>query len=59
MSDANQAVILLNSLPETYREVKTAIKYGQNSLTINVVLVALKTRNLEIKKEKTLMESYS
>ncbi|TYK05711.1 Retrovirus-related Pol polyprotein from transposon TNT 1-94 [Cucumis melo var. makuwa] len=51
MSDENQVVILLNSLPETYREVKAAIKYGQDSLTMNIVLDALKTRNLEIKKE--------
>ncbi|KAL0537750.1 hypothetical protein IC582_026735 [Cucumis melo] len=52
MSDENQAVILLNSLPETYREVKAAIKYGRDSLTMSIVLDALKTRNLEIKKER-------
>ncbi|KAL4031342.1 hypothetical protein IC575_009619 [Cucumis melo] len=52
MSDENQAVILLNSLPETYREVKGAIKYGRDSLTMSIVLDALKTRNLEIKKER-------
>ncbi|KAA0059776.1 Retrovirus-related Pol polyprotein from transposon TNT 1-94 [Cucumis melo var. makuwa] len=51
MSDENQVVILLNSLLETYREVKVAIKYGRDSLTMNIVLDALKTRNLEIKKE--------
>ncbi|KAL0534607.1 hypothetical protein IC582_028898 [Cucumis melo] len=51
MSDENQAVILLNSLPETYREVKAAIKYGRDSLTMSIVLDALKTRNLEMKKE--------
>ncbi|KAA0043220.1 Retrovirus-related Pol polyprotein from transposon TNT 1-94 [Cucumis melo var. makuwa] len=51
MSDENQAVILLNSLPETYREVKVAIKYGRDSLTMSIVLDALKTRNLEMKKE--------
>ncbi|TYK04234.1 Retrovirus-related Pol polyprotein from transposon TNT 1-94 [Cucumis melo var. makuwa] len=52
MSDENQVVILLNSLPETYREVKATIKYGQDSLTMSIVLDALKTRNLEIKKER-------
>ncbi|TYK20957.1 Retrovirus-related Pol polyprotein from transposon TNT 1-94 [Cucumis melo var. makuwa] len=51
MSDENQAVIILNSLPETYRKVKVAIKYGRDSLTMNIVLDALNTRNLEIKKE--------
>ena len=52
MSDENQAVILLNSLLETYREVKAAIKYGRDSLTMSVVLDALKTRSLKIKKER-------
>ncbi|KAA0037675.1 Retrovirus-related Pol polyprotein from transposon TNT 1-94 [Cucumis melo var. makuwa] len=52
MSDENQAIILLNSLPETYREVKAAIKYGRDSLTMSIVLDALKTRNLKIKKER-------
>ncbi|KAA0054895.1 Retrovirus-related Pol polyprotein from transposon TNT 1-94 [Cucumis melo var. makuwa] len=52
MSNENQAVILLNSLlSETYQEVKAAIKYGRDSLTMNIVLDAVKTRNLEIKKE--------
>ncbi|TYK10340.1 Retrovirus-related Pol polyprotein from transposon TNT 1-94 [Cucumis melo var. makuwa] len=51
MSDENQAVILLNSLPEIYREVKAAIKYGRDSLNMSIMLDALKTRNLEIKKE--------
>ncbi|XP_038895850.1 uncharacterized protein LOC120084019 [Benincasa hispida] len=51
MSDENQAVILLNSLPELYREVKAVIKYGRDSLSMDIVLDALKTRNLEIKKE--------
>ena len=50
MSDENQALILLNSLPQTYREVKATIKYSRNSLTMSVALDALKTRKLEIKK---------
>ena len=29
LSDENQAIIILNSLPESYREVKNAIKYGR------------------------------
>ena len=52
MSDENQWVILLNSLPETYQEVKTTIKYGWDSLTIDILLDALKARHLEIKKER-------
>ena len=52
MSDENQTAILLNSLPKIYREVKVAIKYGRDSLIMNIILDALKVRNLEIKKER-------
>ncbi|XP_038887099.1 uncharacterized protein LOC120077281 [Benincasa hispida] len=37
MSNENQAVILLNSLPESYREIKAAIKYGQDSFSMDIV----------------------
>ncbi|MDO7987387.1 hypothetical protein OC713_02560 [Sweet potato little leaf phytoplasma] len=50
VSDENKAIILLNSLPESYSEVKTAIKYGRDSLTLDIVLNALRSRELEIKK---------
>ena len=34
ISKENQAIILLNSLPESYRDLRTAIEYGRTSLTI-------------------------
>ena len=52
LSDENQAIIILNSLPETYREVKTAIKYGRTSITLEEVISALKSKDLEMKTEK-------
>lgn len=36
MSDENQAIILLNSLPDSYKEIKAAIKYGRDSLTLDL-----------------------
>lgn len=39
----DQAVILLNSLPESFKEIKAAIKYGRDALTVDVVLDALRT----------------
>ena len=48
----NQALFLLYLLLETYREDKAAIKYGRDSLTMDIVLDALKARHLEIKKER-------
>lgn len=52
MSDENKVIILLNSLPESYHEIKAAIKYGRDSLTLDVVLSALRSRELEMKKLK-------
>ena len=52
ISNENQAIIILNSLPESYRDVKTAIKYGRTLLSLQVVLSALRSRDLEFKKEK-------
>ena len=52
ISEENQAIILLNSLPESYKELKAAIKYGRDSLTLDDVLGALRSRELEIKIEK-------
>ena len=49
ISDENQAIIILNSLLDTYKDLKTAIKYGRESLTLDDVLGALRLRELEIK----------
>ncbi|CAA3009530.1 Hypothetical predicted protein [Olea europaea subsp. europaea] len=48
--DEDLAVILLNSLPESYREMKNAIKYGRDTLTQAIVSDALKSRELELKR---------
>ena len=50
-SDEHFAVILLNSLPDSYREIKNAIKYGRDSLTFETVVSALKSRDLELRNE--------
>ena len=52
LSDENQAIIILNSLPESYREVKTAIKYGRTEITLEEVISALKSKDLEMKTKK-------
>ena len=41
----------MNSLPDSYREIKNAIKYGRESLTFETVVNALKSRDLELKNE--------
>ena len=57
ISDENQAIILLNSLPESHKDLKTAIKYGRESLTLEDVLGALRSRDFEIKKDKKAASS--
>ena len=43
---------MLNSLPESHKDLKAAIKYGRESLSLDDVLGALRSRDFEIKKEK-------
>ncbi|TXG61365.1 hypothetical protein EZV62_012728 [Acer yangbiense] len=52
LSDENEAIILLNSLPESFGDVKAAIKYGRTSLSLEECVSAFKSKELELKTEK-------
>ena len=52
ISEENQAIILLNSLPESFKDIKVAIKYGRDSLTLEDILGALRSKELENKIER-------
>ncbi|TXG60347.1 hypothetical protein EZV62_014920 [Acer yangbiense] len=52
LSDENEAIILLNSLPESFKDVKAAIKYGKSSLSLEECVSALKSKELELKIER-------
>ncbi|PON91480.1 Zinc finger, CCHC-type [Trema orientale] len=52
LSNENQAIIIQNSLPDSFKEVKSAIKYGRTSITLEEVLLALRSKDLELKVEK-------
>ena len=52
ISNENQAIIILNSLPDSYKDLKLAIKYGRESLSLDDVLGPLRSRDLEMKFEK-------
>ncbi|TXG48044.1 hypothetical protein EZV62_027338 [Acer yangbiense] len=52
LSDENEAIILLNSLPDSFRDVKAAIKYGITSLSLEKCISALKSKDLELKTER-------
>ena len=57
ISNENQEIILLNSLPDSHKDLKTAIKYGRKSLSLEDVLGTLRSRYLEIKKDKKATSS--
>lgn len=44
VSNEYKAIILLNAIPDNYKEVKNAIKYGREILTSNIVIYSLKLR---------------
>ena len=48
LGDENEAFVLLNSLPKAYKEVKNVLKYGRDSVKTDVIISALRTRELEI-----------
>lgn len=57
MMEINQ--LLLNSLPKNYKEVKAAIKYVRDSLSLDTVLDVLRSKDFEIKSEKKGGKSFS
>ncbi|KAI5675631.1 hypothetical protein M9H77_06581 [Catharanthus roseus] len=51
ISDENIAVILLNALPESFNDVKSAIKYNKDGLSLSDVKNALNSKGLDLQKE--------
>ncbi|KAK0579981.1 hypothetical protein LWI29_034466 [Acer saccharum] len=52
LSDENEVIILLNFLPDSFKDVKAAIKYSGTSLSLELCISALKSKELELKIEK-------
>lgn len=52
ISYENQTIIILNSLTDSFKDVKTAIKSSRESLSLNYVLGALKSKDLEFEFER-------
>ena len=49
IGDESQAIILLNSLPDSYKEVKAAVKFGNRTITLDEVISTLRSWELEMK----------
>lgn len=56
LEDEDLVVILLNSLLESYKDVRNVIKYSRVKLIQAIVIDALRSRELKVKKES---KSYS
>lgn len=54
--DEHNVIILLNSLPDMYKNVKNVIKYDQDTLIIDIIVTALKSKSLEFKSNGNKME---
>lgn len=52
LSNKNQAVIILNFLPETFKEVKNVIKYCRIEITLKEVVSVLQSKEFEMKSER-------
>lgn len=52
VSEMYKAIILLNSMPDSYREVKNIIKYSRDTLTTKIAIDSLRSKEMEIKIEK-------
>lgn len=52
VSKACKAIILLNSMLTTYKEVKNAINYGREMLIPKIVIDFFRSKEIKIKTEK-------
>ncbi|XP_022850562.1 uncharacterized protein LOC111372436 [Olea europaea var. sylvestris] len=51
LSEDQQVVDLLNSLSDRYMEIRNALEYGGQDLTIDIIISFLRNRKLELKVE--------
>ncbi|KAL2232792.1 UNVERIFIED_CONTAM: Retrovirus-related Pol polyprotein from transposon TNT 1-94 [Sesamum indicum] len=50
--DEYSPIVLLNAIPESYSDVKAAIKYGRDSINIETVVSRFKSKELDLKVNK-------
>ncbi|KAL0407949.1 UNVERIFIED_CONTAM: hypothetical protein Sradi_1729300 [Sesamum radiatum] len=50
-------IVLLNAILETYSDVKAAIKYGRDNVSLDTVINGLKSKEMDIKINKTNQSS--
>ncbi|KAK4385413.1 Retrovirus-related Pol polyprotein from transposon TNT 1-94 [Sesamum angolense] len=51
--DDYSPIVLLNAIPETYGDVKAAIKYGRDNVQLETVISGLKSKEIDLKISKS------
>ncbi|KAL0366231.1 UNVERIFIED_CONTAM: hypothetical protein Sradi_3513200 [Sesamum radiatum] len=55
--DDYSPIVLLNAIPDTYNDVKSAIKYGRDSVNLETVINGLKSKEIDLKTSKPSQSS--
>ncbi|KAL0456139.1 UNVERIFIED_CONTAM: hypothetical protein Slati_0953100 [Sesamum latifolium] len=50
--DDYSPIVLLNAIPETYGDVKSAIKYGRDNVNLETVISGLKSKEIDLRTNK-------
>ncbi|KAL2243405.1 UNVERIFIED_CONTAM: Retrovirus-related Pol polyprotein from transposon TNT 1-94 [Sesamum indicum] len=50
--DEYSPIVLLNAIPESYSDVKSAIKYGRDSVNLETVVNGLKSKQMDLRANK-------
>ncbi|KAL0456390.1 UNVERIFIED_CONTAM: Retrovirus-related Pol polyprotein from transposon TNT 1-94 [Sesamum latifolium] len=50
--DEYSPIVLLNAIPDSYGDVKSAIKYGRDSVNLKTVINGLKSKEIDLKTNK-------
>ncbi|KAL0451552.1 UNVERIFIED_CONTAM: hypothetical protein Slati_1133300 [Sesamum latifolium] len=50
--DDYSPIVLLNAIPETYGDVKSAIKYGRDNINLETVISGLKSKEIDLRTNK-------
>lgn len=50
--DENHVIVLLNSVPNTFREVKNDLQYGRDGSNFDIIVSPLRMRDVELTNEK-------
>lgn len=56
--DEYSPIVLLNAIPDTYSDVKAAIKYGRDSVNLDTIVNGLKNKEIDLKTNKPSNNQY-